>query len=425
MRSLRLRSPLWRDRGFVDLWTANGISQLGEQVSVLAIPLTALFVLKTGALQVALIRAFSVVPFVLFSLPAGVWIDRVRRRPLMIAADFGRALNLASIPVAYWLGHLTLAQLYVVAVIHGALTVIFDVSYLSFLPGLVSRERLSEANAKLLGTQAVAQVIGPTLAGALIGAVGAAVAVIANTASYVASGAFVLRIRGREQRPEPATTRKRDELLEGIRYVFEQPNLRTLTVWTSLWNLFTSGFYALEVVYFVRTLHWGATEIGMVLALASSGLLIGALVNERLATRYGLGRMIAYSGIVYSALTAAVPGAPRAHAAVVIVLTGFVASIVGFFANVNQLTYRQAITPTRLLGRMNSIVRLMYWGTIPAGSALAGVLAGPLGLRTTLFAAAAGATLSCIPIMISPIRGATVPSDARIPRDGGVAAPAQ
>ena len=195
----------------------------------------------------------------------------MRRRPLMIVADFGRALDLASIPVAYWLGHLTLAQLYVVAIVHGALTVVFDVSYLSFLPGLVSRERLSEANAKLLGTAAIAQVIGPTLAGALIGAVGAAVAVIANTASYVASGAFVLHIRGREEKPEPMTTRKRDELLEGVRYVFAQPYLRTLTIWTSVWNLFTSGFYAIEIVYFVRVLHWSATEIGVVLALASSG----------------------------------------------------------------------------------------------------------------------------------------------------------
>jgi predicted MFS family arabinose efflux permease len=425
MRSLRPRSPLWQDRGFVALWAANGISQLGQQVSVLAIPLTALFVLHQGALEVALLRAFTVIPFVLFSLPAGVWIDRVRRRPLMIVADFGRALNLATIPIVYWLGDLTLAQLYIVAVIHGTLTVIFDVAYLSFLPGLVPRERLSEANGKLLGTAAVAQVIGPTLAGALIGAVGAAVAVIANAISFAGSGAFVTRIRGREEQPESTGARRRDELVEGIRYVFGQPHLRTLTVWTSLWNLFTSGFFAIELVYFVETLHWGATKIGIVLALGGSGLLLGSFANERLVARIGIGRMIAYSGILFSAGLAWVPAAPRAYAAPVIVVTGFIGSTIGFFANVNQLTFRQAITPPRLLGRMNSIVRLMYWGTIPAGSALAGVLAGPLGLRTTLFAAAAGATVSCIPIMVSPIRSATVPTDARIPGDGGLAAPAQ
>jgi predicted MFS family arabinose efflux permease len=419
-----MRSALWRDRGFVYLWAANGISQLGSQVSLLAFPLAALFILKASALEVGAIQAFTALPFVLFSLPAGVWIDRMRRRPLMIGADAGRALVLVSIPFAYWLGDLTLAQLYAVALVHGMLTVVFDVSYLSFLPGLVSRERLSEANAKVLGTAAVAQVIGPTVAGALIGAVGAAVAILADAVSFVASGAFVGGIRGREPIPEPATTRKRDELLEGLRYVFNQPHLRTLTIWTSLWNLFSSGFFAIEIVYFVRTLHWGATEIGVVFALGSSGLLLGSLVNERLVARFGIGPMIAYSGIAFSALTIGIPAAPRAYAAPAIVAVGFVASTVGFFANVNQLTYRQAVTPARLLGRMNSIVRLMYWGTIPLGSVLGGAVAGPLGLRTTLFATAAGATVACIPIMVSPIRRATVPADAGVPGDGGVAAPA-
>ncbi|MBV8561636.1 MAG: MFS transporter, partial [Actinobacteria bacterium] len=154
--SLRPRSELWRDGGFTRLWAANGISQLGTQVSLLALPLAALYILKASALGVALLRSFAVLPFLLFSLPAGVWVDRLRRRPLMILADLGRAGAMASIPVAYWLGHLSMAQLYVVAGIHGLLSVIFDVSYLSFLPTLVGRERLGEANAKLLGTQSLA-----------------------------------------------------------------------------------------------------------------------------------------------------------------------------------------------------------------------------------------------------------------------------
>jgi MFS family permease len=211
---------LWRDRGFVRLWWANGISQLGTQVSILALPLAALFVLKASALGVSLLRAFAVLPFVVFSLPAGVWIDRVRRRPLMVAADAGRALAMASIPVAYWLGHLTMAQLYVVAAIVGGLSVVFDVSYLSFLPGLVTRERLSEANSKLPGTQSVAQLAGPSMAGALIGAVGAAVAVLADAVSFALSALFITAIRGREEQPEPTGARKRDELVEGLRYVF-------------------------------------------------------------------------------------------------------------------------------------------------------------------------------------------------------------
>jgi predicted MFS family arabinose efflux permease len=420
-----MRSALWRDRAFVRLFAANAISQLGTQFSVLALPLTALFVLKKGALEVSLIRTFAVLPFIVFSLPAGVWIDRMRRRPLMIAADVGRALALASIPVTFWLGRLTLAQLYVVVAIHGTLSVIFDVSYLSFLPGLVRREQLGDANAKLLGSQAVAQVAGPSLAGALVGAVGAAVAVLADAASFSLSAVFVTLIRGRETRPERVETRKRDELVEGVRYVLSQPYLRLLTTWTSLWNFFTSAFFALSIVYYVRDLHWSPTEIGIVVALGTSGLVVGSLVNQRLVARVGIGPMIAYSGIVFSATLIAVPLAPVAEAAPIIVVAAFIGSTVGFFANVNQLTFRQAITPQRLLGRMNSVVRFMYWGSIPLGTAIGGVVAGPLGLRTTLLICGVGATLSCIPIMVSPIRRATVNADARAPGDGGLAAPAR
>ena len=425
---IRRKSALWRDRGFVQLFAAQSISQLGTQVSILALPLAALYILKAGALGVSLLRAFAVLPFVIFSLPAGVWIDRLRRRPLMIVADAGRALAMASIPVAYWLGDLTLVQLYVVAAVSGLLSVVFDVSYLSFLPGLVRREQLGEANAKLLGSQSIAQVIGPTIAGALVGTVGAAVAVLADAISFAGSGAFVTAIRGREERPIPTATRKRDELVEGLRYVFTQPYLRTLTIWTALWNLFTSALFALVVVYYVRVLHWGPTKIGVVVALGTSGLVVGALVNERLVRRLGIGRMIAYSGVLFSATLIAIPAAPPRYAAYVIVPTGFVGTILGFFANVNQLTFRQSITPQRLLGRMNSVVRFMYWGTIPLGSALGGLVAGPLGLRETLLAGAVGATVSCVPIAASPIRrvrSATVALDAGIAGNGGVAAPAQ
>ncbi|MGH2971685.1 MAG: MFS transporter [Gaiellaceae bacterium] len=420
-----MRSVLWRDRAFVRLFTANAISQFGTQFSVLALPLTALFVLHEGPLEVSLLRAFNVLPFVLFALPAGVWIDRLRRRPLMILADTGRALALASIPVAFWLGRLSLAQLYVVVAIHGTLSVVFDVSYLSFLPGLVPRERLGEANAKLLGSQAVAQSAGPSIAGVVVGAVGAAVAVLGDAVSFAVSAIFVTAIRGREERPAPVTTRKRDELLEGLRYVFSQPYLRTLTVWTSLWNLFTSGFGAIVIVYYVRDLHWSATEIGIVSAIGTSGLVLGAFVNQRLVKRLGIGPMIAFSGIAFSWTLIAVPLVPRAHAAPILAAIGFVGTTFGFFANVNQLTLRQAITPQRLLGRMNSVVRFMYWGTIPIGSVLAGLAAGPFGLRTTLVAAGIGSTASCVPIMVSRIRSATVTGDARAAGDGGVAAPAQ
>jgi MFS family permease len=388
---LRLRSDLWHDRGFVKLWAANGISQLGTQVTLLALPLTALYVLNASTLAVALLRSFAVLPFLLFSLPAGVWIDRVRRRPLMMVADFGRAIAIVSIPVAYWFGHLSMTQLYVVVAIHGLLSVVFDVSYLSFLP-------------TLLGTQSLAQLIGPTLAGSLVAAFGAPVAVFADAVSFGVSGGFVAAIRGREPKPEPSHARARTELAEGLRYVFSQPYLRTLTIWFSVGNLFSSAIFALIVVYFVRDLHLGAASIGWVLAVINVGFIAGAFANRPLVERFGIGRMIAYPALLSPIALMTIPAAPTANPYPVLILGGVAGTFIAFFANVNQLTLRQSITPHRLLGRMNSVARFMYWGTIPLGSALGGVAAESIGLRTTLYAAAACSALAAIPIALSPIR---------------------
>jgi predicted MFS family arabinose efflux permease len=371
---------------------------------VLALPLAALFILHASALDVALLRAFAVLPFVFLAIPAGVFIDRMRRRPLMIVSDFGRAAAMASIPIAYWLGHLTIWQLYIVCALHGVLQVLFDVSYLSFLPGLVSREKLGDANAKLLGVQSLAGLVGPSVAGALVGAVGAAVAVLADAVSFAFSGAAVAAIRNREPKPEPSAARKRDELVEGLRYVFGEPHLRTLTIWTSAWNLFTSSLFALLVVYYVRVLHWGPTKIGLLTALATSGFVVGSLVNQRIVRRIGIGPVIAYSGLLSSITLITIPAAPLAYAAPIIVAGGFVGTILGFFANVNQLTFRQSITPARMLGRMNSVVRTMYWGSIPLGSLLGGLAAEQVGLRETLLFSAIGATIACIPIATSDLR---------------------
>jgi len=443
--SLRPRGELWRDRGFVRLWAANSVSQLGTQVTMLALPLTALYILDASALGVSLLRAFSILPFLLFSLPAGVWVDRLRRRPLMIAADLGRAVAIGSIPVAFWFGHLTMAQLYLVAGIHGLLSVVFDVSYLSFLPTLVGRERLGEANSALLGTEAVAGLAGPTLAGALVAAFGAAVAMLADAVSFVFSGVVVSTIRGRERRPEPVTTLARRELVEGVRYVFSQPYLRTLTIWISAGNLFTSAAYALMIVYFVRGLHLGAATIGWVMAVINLGFIAAALVNGRFVRRFGIGPMIAYTGILSSVALLGLPAAPVAAPLAVLVPCGLLTTFFGFFMNVNQLTLRQAITPYRLLGRMNSVARFMYWGTMPVGSVLGGVAAESFGLRPTLFGSVVGGILMGLPIALSPIRklreppapppepalsveplGAvrsTVDGDAGTARDGGVATP--
>jgi MFS family permease len=404
MRSLRPRSALWRDSGFVKLWAANGISQLGTQVTLLALPLAALYTLDASTLGVALLRSFAVLPFLIFALPAGVWVDRLRKRPLMILADFGRAAAMASIPIAYWFGHLSLGQLYVVAVVHGFLSVIFDVSYLSFLPTLVDRDQLGEANSKLLGTASLAQLAGPTLAGALIALTSAPVALLADAVSFLVSGAFVSAIRTEEPKPAPAHTRARTELMEGLRYVFAQPYLRTLTIWFAVANFFSSALFALMIVYFVRGLGLGAGTIGALMAIVNLGFIAGALVNARVVRRFGIGPVIAYSAVLSPITFLTIPAAPPSFPIPMLVVGGLAGTFLAFFANVNQLTLRQSITPQRLLGRMNAVTRFMYWGTIPIGSAVGGIVAQSIGLRETLFAAAIGSALGCIPIVFSPIR---------------------
>jgi predicted MFS family arabinose efflux permease len=420
------RSALWRDRGFVRLFAAVAISELGSNVSFLALPLAALYILDASAFEVALLRTVEIAPLLLFALPIGVWVDRVRRRPLMVAADFGRAAVIASVPVAYWLGHFSLTQLYVVAAAYGLLTIFFDLSYLSFVPGLVPKDRLGEANSTLLGAQSAASLAGPTLAGALVGLVGAAVAVLADAVSFLCSGVLVSLIRGREPRPEPATTRPWDDLRQGVRFVFGQPTLRTLTVWISAWNLFSSAFFAILVVYYVRTLELSATTIGIVFAIANAGIVVAALVNQRLVARFGIGPVIAYVSPLSDACWLGLPLAPLAFPVPFLVAFGFLGAMLGFFVNVNQLTLRQSITPAHLLGRMNSVVRFMYWGTAPLGAVLGGLLADALGLRRTLVATALAALATGLPITFSHIRKlATVDGDAGAPGDGGVAATAR
>src|ERR671930_1113114 len=190
MATAQRRPSLWRHRDFMKLWTAESISQLGSQVSLLALPLIAISVLHVSTFEVGLLSTMEFLPFVLVGLPAGVWVDRLRRRPVLIAGDLGRALALGSIPLAYALHALTIGQLYAVGFVTGVLTVFFDVAYQSYLPSLVEPDQLVEGNAKLEVSSSGASIAGPGLAGGLIQLVGPAVAVLADAASFAASGLF-------------------------------------------------------------------------------------------------------------------------------------------------------------------------------------------------------------------------------------------
>ena len=399
------RRGLWAHADFLKLWSAQTISQAGSQVTQLGLPFAAVVVLKASALQVSLLGTAAIMPFVLFALPAGVWVDRLRRRPLMILADFGRVAVLASIPLAYAFGALRLGQLYAVEFTAGVLTVLFDVSYLAYLPSLVSREELAGGNAKLETTRAVAQTAGPGLAGGLIGLVGAPAAITADAVSFGLSGALISLIR-RPEHVAPRAGREplAHELWEGLRYVFGQRYLRALTICAGTWNLFSSIGFGIFIVFAVRKLHLSAPLIGTIFMVGSLGGALGAAFSARISRRLGLGATIVWPGIASSVFWVLIPLAHRSTAIPFLIAGILGASALGMLFNVNQLTLRQSITPERLQGRMNPIVRFMYWSPQALGFALGGVLAAQIGLRGALWVSVAGATAAMTPLAFTAVR---------------------
>ena len=275
---------LLRNGGFRRLWLGQTVSVFGSQVTVLALPFTAVVLLHASTLQVGLLTTAEYAPFLAIGLPTGVWVDRVRRRPIMIAADALRALVLASVPLAYVLGLLSLAQLYVVAVAQGVGTVFFDVAYMSYLPGLVGRQHLVESNAKLQVSQSVAEVSGPTVSGLLISLLSAPVAFVADAASFVVSVCSLLSIRQPEAAPTSiGAPNLRAEIAEGLRFVMAQPVLRMIAGATATGNLFGAAFSAISVVFLVRQVGLGAATIGVITSAAAVGGVVGC-VQRHLAT---------------------------------------------------------------------------------------------------------------------------------------------
>jgi MFS family permease len=400
---------LWRHPQFVRLWAGQTISQFGTQISQLAIPLTAALVLNATPLQMGLLGAFEFAPFLLLSLFAGVWVDRLRRRPVLIVADVGRAILLASIPAAAVLGVLHIEQLYVVGLLTGVLTVFFDVAYQSYLPALVSREHLIEGNSKLEVSRSVAQIAGPGVAGALVQLITAPLAVLADAASFVASVIFLLLIRAPEPAPERHATGGSSiwaELREGLAVVLGNPLLRSIAGCTATSNLFGNAMMAVYVLYATRQLGIEPALLGIIFAAGGPGALLGSLLAGRAADHFGFGSTIIGSISIGALANLLVPLAsgPSAVVAGMLMLAAFIAGLCNPIYNINQVSLRQAITPDRLQGRMNASVRFIVWGTIPIGAVLGGALGQAIGLWPTLLSMALGSLLAPLWVVFSPVR---------------------
>jgi MFS family permease len=402
-----LRGRLWRDREFLKLWAGQGISEIGSQVSQLALPTIAILLLGATPFQVGLLAALETLAFPVLGLVAGVYVDRTSRRPIMIACDLGRMLALASVPIAFALNVLAMPQLYVVALITGVGTVFFAVAYQSYLPALIPRADLVEGNTKLQVTGSVAQMAGPALAGFLIQLVGPARAVAADATSFLVSVASLLWIRRPEPSPKPATESGRrgflSEMWEGIQVVFGTPTIWKIAGSTSTSNLGSSVFFAVYLIFAYRVLHLSPGTIGVIFGAGAVGGLLGALSASWIARRIGLGPTLFVTIVIGGLAAILVPIAQFGLAVPLLLAATVVVSFTNPVYNINQVSLRQAITPDRVQGRMNATVRTIIWGTMPIGAFIGGVIGSTYGLMPAMYIGIAVWILAGFWILLGPI----------------------
>lgn len=394
-------------RNFRLLWSGHTVSAVGDAVTLVALPLVALTVLHASAAATALLPGLTYLPTLIAGLPVGAWIDRLRKRPLMVAADALSAVALLSVPLAAVLGGLTLAQLYAVAVVLGATRLVFQTADAALLPHLLDGARLVGGNGALQASGNAAMVGGPAVAGVLVQAAGAVATLVVDAVTFVVSAVTVSRLRVREPAPAAVDRRRgalRREIADGLRYVVREPVLRALTLNAALANLSFTGVDALLVPFLSRTVGLPAGAVGLLVGVISAGGVLGAAVAASLARWLGTARATLLAVVLTCPAGLLVPLTGRGGRLVLFVIGGFVLLAgVGVY-NVTVVSYRQTATPARLLGRVTASMRVVLLGTIPLGSGLASLLAAGIGTRGALWVAAALGLLPAAVLLSSPVR---------------------
>ncbi|WP_274561302.1 MFS transporter [Streptomyces spiramyceticus] len=404
--STRLAAPrsLLHHRDFMLLFGAESISVAGTQVGMVALPLVAILTMHAGAFEVGLLTAAQTSAFVLIGLPAGVWVDRMRRRPVLITADLARAALLFTIPVAFWLDALTLTQLYVVALGASIGTVFFEVASQSYLPTLVDRDQLVDGNGKLETTRAGAQVAGPSVGGWLVGLVTAPVAIVADAISYVGSAIFLSRIGAQETKRSranrPGLLR---EIRDGLQYVFADRILRLIALRSAVANLSYSALIAVQALFLVSEVGLSPSGYGASLAAGAVGGLCGGALIGPLAKRLGSARIIWLGPVLFQPFALLIPLTDTGAKVGFFIVGSFFTSIGVVIYNVSQISFRQATTAEDMQGRMNATMRFLVWGTMPVGALLGGTLGEMYGVRVALWFGVLGLVLSIVPLLFSPL----------------------
>lgn len=406
----RFVPALLREPSFRRFWFGQTISMFGDQVTALALPVVAVLALGADATQMGLLVAVGLLPHLLFSLPAGVWLDRVQhRRRLMIFMDLGRALAIASIPVAFWLHWLSLPLLFVVFFVVGTLSVVFDIAWNTLIVTIARREQYLDANSLLNGSRSLSNVGGPALGGVLIQLFSAPAALVADALSFVASAFFVRRIRVEEAAIGHDADSIRTQLAAGLRFLVRDPIIRPSVLSVATMNLFNYCFQGLFVLYVLRYLSVEPGVLGIALGVGAIGSVLGALISARFGRRVGVGRAWIIGLIVFPAATILVPiAAPGMPISAILALL-FASEFLGGFGvmilDINGSAILFARTPDRIRGRANGAFRFVNMGVRPIGAVIGGVLGGVFGVRETLFVVTVAQLLGVLWLIGSPIPG--------------------
>ncbi|MEU7074406.1 MFS transporter [Streptomyces narbonensis] len=409
---------LWRHRDFTTYWLGESAARVGVQVTSLAVPLLAVVELDAGPSEAGLLNSAQFVPYLLLTLFAGVWVDRLRPRPFLIFTNLARALLLALLPALFWLDALTLAGLYAAGLVIGSLAVLYDLSSSTYLPSLIGKDRLAEGNSRIQGSGSVARIAGPGVGGLLVQLMSVPATLVVGAVVHLFSAIALFAVRTREDR-SPAGGRPKPMLREiagSLRFVARNPYLRVAAFRAGFNNLFFMAMQTLLPLFVLRELGESSGTLGLVLAVGAVGSLIGAFLAVGVARRYGPGRAIVLGFGLGSFSQALVPlaGGPTPLVLAVLLgsfLLGGIGTTVG---NIHLSTLTQTVTPARVLGRTNAALRFLTWGTMPVGALLGGWTGDLIGLRAALFVTAAGFTVSLLLVAFSPVgRLAELPEEAR------------
>lgn len=404
----RHSTTLWRNPDFVKLWVGQTVSAFGSNITGVALSLTAVTLLRATPAELGLLGALGAAPVLLVGLAAGVWADRLRRRPLLIAADLGRAGLLLAIPIAALLGSLRIELLYVVTPLLAALTVLFDVSDQSYLPSLVERENLVEGNSKMGASGSVAEIGGPALGGVLVQAITAPLAILLDALSFLFSALLLGLIRKREAPPAQQDARRNAwrEVAEGLRLVLRDDKLRAMAACSGAFTFFGYFYVALYPLYIVKELGVPEGAYGFLIGAGGVGALLGALLVGRVVRRFGVGPSLIASltlaGVIQFAIFLPVEPLPLRIA--LLMAVQFVGDIAIAVYLINDVSLRQSLVPDHLLGRANASVQSLVAGAGLVGALAAGVLGEALGPRYTLIIATAGIALAPLWLVFSSVK---------------------